>query len=277
MKLFVVWVHGGGRQKPGESGEFEKPIREAFERAVQRRGKPKPPPEALVWKEAYWAPVTQADEEKLEEKLRMRGFVRDFIISNVGDAIAYSRLCDPTDKYTAIQYKFNEAIREVMNEAGHAPGTEASLTVITHSLGTVIASDALYDIVHRRQAFPPNLSFDHFVTLSALMALYTLRYGIPGAGTLRRAYEPVRPARAWLNFYYPLDLLGFPLKPINDRVPTTDVWLLPGCHRNPLIAGLRAIVGWLPGIGHVWSHLWYFDDPRVIGRIGQMLADRWDP
>lgn len=271
MKLYVVWVHGGGEQKPGESRDFEDRIRAAFQRAVRRAGRPKPPREALAWFEAYWAEITQDEEDLLRERLGMGGPFRRFVISNVGDAIAYSELPNAPSNYKRIQRRFAQTLRAVSRAAQETQAGKASLTVITHSLGTVIASDGIYDLQKSGQ-FPANLSFDHFVTLSALLALYSLRYTVDGFA------QPVRPERAWLNFYYAPDLLGYPLKPLNEaygQAVTRTVRLCVAGDTNPLMGIIHALVAWLPGIGHVWSHLWYFTDRTVIRDIARTLAERW--
>ena len=275
MKLFLVWVHGGGEQKPGESRKFEGRIRTAFEQAVRRAGGSVPPPDALVWVEAYWADITQDEEDLLRARMGMQGLFRRFVISNVGDAIAYSELPGDPGNYGRIQRRFVQTIRAVSKAAEDAKLTKASLTVITHSLGTVIASDGIYNLQQsgeKGEQFPANLSFDHFFTLSALMALYSLRY------TVDEFAQPVRPERAWLNFYYSPDLLGYPLRPLNEAyraAVTRDFRLCVAGDTNVVMGIIHAIAACLPGIGHVWSHLWYFSDRTVIKEIAGRLANRW--
>jgi hypothetical protein len=269
MRLYVVWVHGGGEQRAGESRDFEERVWKAFRRAVRAAGRPAPPREALAWVEAYWADLTQQEQDAFIERTGMRGWFRRFIISNVGDAIAYSKLPFPPDNYTNIQERFARTLEAVSRAArDEMPGQAASLTVVAHSLGTVIASDGIYDL---GPAFPANLSFDYFFTPSALMALYSLRYGVQEFGS------PVRPQKGWWNFFYAKDLLGYPLR-VNaayEQVVTEDVLLSPVGDVNPLRGALHAIASLLPGVGHVWSHLWYFTDRAVIGRIANALAERW--
>jgi len=74
-----------------------------------------------------------------------------------------------------------------------------SLTVIAHSLGSVITSDGLYDLT-KNNALPPNLTLDRFFTMGSPIALYGLRYG------LANFVRPIRP-KLWINFFYPQDLL----------------------------------------------------------------------
>jgi hypothetical protein len=210
--------------------------------------------------------VTQPDQDALKERLSVRGLLRYFV-GYMGDAVAYSKLAYPPDKYGEIQHRFAASIRRAAEGTG---GEEARLTLIAHSLGTVIASDGLYDLL-KAQAFPANLRLANVFTLGSPIALYALRYG------LANFTKPIRP-EVWVNFYYPQDVIGYPLKPLNEayaQAVTEDVLLLPREGTGVLSGVARMFAARLPGVGPVLAHSWYFTNRRVIERIGRTLAEQW--
>lgn len=267
MGNYVVFVHGIGEQQQGSYSDFGERVRVAFEKEVQQLGKAKPPPESYVWEEVYWANVTQPDEQGLKSKVGMGGRLREFMIGSLGDVVAYSKLPYPPDKYGEIQRRFADTVAMVSQRALDTGDRQASLTVIAHSLGTVIASDGIYELT-KSNAMPANLRVDRFFSMGSPIALFGLRYG------LANFTKPIRP-NLWINFYYPQDFIGFPLKVLNApyaSAVTEDVSLSPGGGTGFFSAIARRITAILPLVG-IASHSWYFTDERVIKRIAQSLAE----
>jgi hypothetical protein len=185
----------------------------------------------------------------------------------MGDVVAYSKLPYPPDKYGEIQARFAQSITRLSQAVQRAGSSWAHVTVIAHSLGTVIASDGVYTL-QRAGTFPANLRFTNLFTLGSPIALFGLRYG------LERFTKPLRPA-VWVNFSYPQDIIGSHLKPLNDAYAeaiTDEVVLLPSESATPLIGIVRMFTARLPGVGAMLAHSWYFTDPHVIGRIAQTIA-----
>jgi hypothetical protein len=99
------------------------------------------------------------------------------------------------------------------------------------------------------------------------IALYGLRYG------LANFVKPIRP-ELWVNFFYPQDLIAFPLKSLNAAYASAvseDVHLSPGGGSNILSDMARRLMAVLPLVG-IASHSWYFSDRRVIKKIAGVLA-----
>ncbi len=270
MRHVVVFVHGVGEQAPEPPRAFEARVRAAFERHVRRQGRPPPPPDALAWEYVYWADVTQPDQEALKRRLTAQDWLRRFLIGSMGDAVAYSRLPYPPDKYGEIQGRFAGVLQRILQGCAQRPDVAVRLTLLAHSLGAVIASDGMYELL-KRAPLPPHVAFGNFFTMGSPLALYALRYG------LDRFTKPVRP-EVWVNFYYPQDIIGYPLKPLNAayaEAVTEDVALRPAGGTRGVSALGRLVVAWLPGFGAWQSHGWYFSDRRVIRRIGRTLAEQW--
>ena len=244
---YLIFVHGIGEQQPGAYRDFGQRIQLAFG------------DRSLYWEEAYWADVTEPDEQLLKERVGRGGLLHSFYIGSFGDLVAYSKLPYPPDKYTEIQHRFGQRIYLASQFAQQHNDTNAQLSVIGHSLGSVIASDGLYDMI-KSGAFPPNMKLKCLFTMGSPLALYGLRYG------LENFNKPVR-TQVWLNFYYRQDVAALALKHLNaayDSAVTEDICLSPDGLKHKLVA-------MVPGLG-IKSHSWYFTDQRVIDRIALELS-----
>lgn len=245
MANYLIFVHGIGEQKPGDYADFGNRICKATNTD-------------LYWDEAYWADVTQPDEELLKKRVGRGGFLHSYYIGSFGDLVAYSKLPYPPDKYTEIQSRFSERVYLASKRAEYFSDTDACLSVIGHSMGSVIASDGLYNMTSSG-SFPRNMKLKCFFTLGSPLALYALRYGI------EHFTKPIKP-KIWLNFYYPQDVAALALKPLNtayNLAVTEDICLSPSSLTRKLISVLPYL--------SVSSHSWYFTDRRVIERIAKEL------
>jgi len=263
-KIYVLFVHGIGEQRVNAYNNFFLSIEREFRR--QKEKNHIPDEWELSFHIAYWARVTQPDQNTLKNLVGMHSQLRSFFIGSLGDAIAYSKLPYPPDKYTAIQTVFADAIHSISRDAKSIGHDSAPLVIVSHSLGTVIASDGIYDLT-KNHRFPQNLSFEVFITMGSPIALYSLRYGI------ENFTRPIRP-KVWLNFYYPQDPIGYPLKPLNpayNSAVTEDIRLSPSTN-NPLTSFARVLLGTVPLISNLVSHSWYFTDKKVLKRIANSLT-----
>ena len=154
---------------------------------------------------------------------------------------------------------------------------------MSHSLGTVIASNFFYDLQAHSSERPliaqnvlPRLgdtpltwgeTLTLFYTMGSPIALWSLRYENFGrpihvpSPKLRSHYPNL--AGEWVNFYDKADIIGYPLKELNpdySREVTSDC---------PVLAG-GPFTFWNP-----LSHVEYFDDTDVLGPIAQGLVGVW--
>lgn len=184
----------------------------------------------------------------------------------VGDIVAYQMTNNSREVYDAIHAHVSRALERLAQRAPSAP-----LCVISHSLGTVVASDHFYDLRPKKQEpFAPDDALERgetltfFYTLGSPIALWMVRYGkldspiqLPG----RKSADPqVRAAAQWINFYDPDDIVGYPLKSLSseyDCAVNEDraVYVGPPILRRTPI-----------------SHVAYWNDPAVMRPIAQRLA-----
>ncbi|MGH2686522.1 MAG: hypothetical protein ACRDJP_13745, partial [Actinomycetota bacterium] len=196
-----------------------------------------------------------------------------------GDALAYQlnrqrTKDDPPGTYEKIHMAFAGTLRALVRDTD----PEAPLCIVAHSLGTVIASNYLWDL--QVDGIPPPVreiqtgsSLERGKTLACLytmgspMAIWSLRFddfGIP------IAFPPTgRPERygdlpaEWVNLFDGDDVIGYPLKVLNDLYDanvTEDLAVNVG----------NVITMWNPA-----SHVAYWMDADVVGRVATGLGRAW--
>lgn len=286
----ILIVHGVGWQAgKNYARQLQKNIGEEFDRAVGRlrlrdvNRRDAQAKHALRFVPVNWASVTQKPEDALIRLMGLGGRwplrrfdltyqARRQMVSLLGDIIAYGG--GPYNKvYKALHgclddgaSALSDASAHERDEAGYAP-----LTVIGYSLGSVIASDYVWD--RTRHADRPHhltehhLSLKNMFTLGSPLAIYALRDN-PGADEHTLAESLDSPIQVdpdggiWVNIHDPHDPIAFPLQPIRsyDRAGVIDC---------PVRAG-NWLTAWNPA-----SHVGYWRSPEVAQVIGRKLALDW--
>jgi hypothetical protein len=220
-KIAVAVVHGVGKQDPAFAKAMiaELAARFARERIAGRS----PPADDLVATPVYWAPVLQDREVALWQRLgggREADFasLRRFLADFAADGIAYQPLPQERNAYDAIHAVFAEALGAL----ARAAGTRAPLVVIAHSLGSVIASNYIYDLQDPggKGLIPPSVRAKMGNT-ALERGFWSLRYhdfgkpiAVPAPG-LSGHHPRLAALGEWLNFYDEDDVLAYPLRVLN--------------------------------------------------------------
>lgn len=288
--LNVLIVHGigwGGRDA-GYARPLQDGVRRGFDQAIRQLrlrdidGRAARSGRALRFEAALWDAVTQKPQDALLRvmfgrtglvgRLKLTLAFRRNLVSLLGDVIAYER--DPANAvYQAIHAEVDRAIGRLGEASApeRGAGEPAPLTIIGHSLGSVIASDYVWD--HTRRGAQPHvlheagLSLVNFVAMGSPMALYGLRNNAYGQhASIRESLDSpitVDPdGGLWLNLYDPQDPIAFPLEPIEsyravgviDRVVGAGNWL----------------TGW-----NLLSHTGYWRCEEAARLVGRKLALDW--
>jgi len=223
----IAVIHGMGSQKPGYSVPMRDEINHRLGADASR----------VKWKEIYWANILEQREKDYLTAANTNNdmdwiSLRRFMIRAFGDASAYRKTHDPNNSaYHDIHEKVRAAI------AALDDGSNAPLIVMAHSLGGHIMSNYIYDIQQSASVVAAGSSdFQQMKTLAGMITFgcnipfFTLAYkktdiqpiSFPGVGL-----TPAQRSKAkWLNFYDPDDVLGYPLKAINqkyNRVVADDI------------------------------------------------------
>jgi hypothetical protein len=271
QKIAVAVVHGIGNQAP----EFADNLELALQRLCQGTCG-----EDVVIKPVYWAPAMQRKEDSLWDRLLVGGpmalrDVRRVAIDYVADALAYQPTPDDRKTYDDIHVVYAQTLRALAEEAG----PKAPLCIVSHSLGTVISSNYIYDLqkpqlisdqVRAEMTDTPlerGETLNLLYTLGSPIALWSLRYRDFGkpiqipSPQLGDHYPDL--PNAWVNYYDKDDLVGFPLRDLNrsySRAVSADIEVNVG----------GALTSWNP-----LSHLGYLSDTDVVRPIAETLINTW--
>jgi len=276
--LAIAFIHGIGRTAPGYSAWMQR----ALTRRFARLAGPEATPQQLVFEEVNWTAGLQSREDHLWERLLPNGplhykSLRRFMVDFAADAIAYQPAPSDRTTYDAIHRLVAARLARLAERAG----PRAPLCVIAHSLGTVIASNYLYDLTKAEHSFMgPSVrallsdtplergeTFALFYSMGSPIALWSLRYPRFGEpmrfprADLSRHHPSLEPA--WINVYDPDDVIGYPLQALNAsyRAAVTE--------DRPVDVG-SIFTRWNP-----LSHVGYWNDGRVADGIAESLAEAW--
>lgn len=274
QKIAVAVVHGIGKQTINFAdritNELDRRVRPVCDDDIVIRG-------------VHWSPAVQDDEDELWRRVSGGGRlefrdVRRLMIDLVADAIAYQ--ITPHDRH--IYDRIHTIYAETLSELADIAGPTAPLCVVAHSLGTIVSSNFFYDIqVDAADSEAPATVRDHmqhspleggetltlFYTLGCPLPLWSLRhenFGFPinvPDPRLVRHYPSLW--GEWLNIYDKDDVIGYPLKTLNDfyeMVVTDDIETNIG----------SMATSWNP-----LSHLDYWTDPDAVDPIAEGLIRVW--
>lgn len=274
--LAVAIIHGIGEQTEDFAKDFMAEIRKNFSKKLVHLVEN--PGAYLFLQPIQWASIFKEREESLFDKIVSEPKLdfqrlRKFIIHYVGDMIAYQPVETGKHNYERI----HELIGKNLNQLSKMAGTESPLCVISHSLGSVIASNYFYDLQFTKRnvttvvnPFSPLEKGDTltlFYTLGTTLPLWSLRYhnfnrpiNIP-SNQLQNYHPDLK--GEWINFYDKDDILGFPLKAVNEnyqKAVSED--------REVNVGGM--LTSWNP-----LCHISYFKDLDIINSITDGLVRAW--
>lgn len=273
-KVAVAVIHGIGRQSPNFADRVAS--------ALNARCRVECGDDIFI-RPVYWQPVLQDTQDELWKRLISGGAmdfnaVRQLLIDFFADGIAYQITPGDREVYDSVHSAFASTLRQLAIEAG----ADAPLCIIAHSLGTVIASNFIYDLQTERRR--PIISDEVraqmddtplekgetlalLYTLGSPLALWSLRYREFGRPViipdpLLTTHHPAVSGE-WVNIYDRDDIIGFPLKTLNDRyaqVVARDVEVNVG----------GIVTNWNPA-----SHLDYWTDGDVITEMSAGIIRLW--
>ncbi len=275
-KIYVLIVHGIGRPLPGYAAPLMQGLREKFNFFLQTQLKSKADfSNELDMREVIWDGVLAENQAKLAGLLK-KGFNdnqahgfrsvltkvfsfvtrpllklrTDFAAEAIGDIIGYKN----SEAYPRIQQCFVDVIDRILPLSIN-PADKQHLTVIAHSLGTVISSDFIYDRQKKFGQVHENFAFCNLFTLGSPLALFALQYGI------ELFKSPIRledSSGQWINIFDLDDPVAYPLKNLNKA------------YNQAVSADQEVNTG-----GFGISHTRYFENSNVQELIAKKLAQDW--
>ena len=282
QKIAVAVVHGVGSQKAAFAKAFAGQLKSNFTVHLPR-GVPKASEELQI-RGVYWANVLADKENALKDRLDQTplrwGEARNIMIDLGGDALAYqfnrqSFPEDPPGTYEQIHKTFAGTLRALVQDTDD----EAPLCIVGHSLGTIIASNYLWDLqsgdvpesvqsMSGATALEQGRTVTSFYTMGSPLSIWSLRFpdfGVPIAFPPTNLIDRYRGVPGeWINLYDQDDVIAYPLKCLNsayDKSVTEDL---------PVNVG-NLVTMWNPA-----AHTGYWKDGQVIRRVAEGLARVWN-
>ncbi len=241
--------------------------------------------EKLAWADSKlaiaavnWTPVLREERKNLYEKLGVSELdsffgLREFIFQAIADSLTYQVTQAKVDdlwSYDGIHRCFADSLNELAQD--DAAGGNAPLCIISHSLGTVITSNYIYDLqTQKAQIEIGNTPLERGETLTSI---YTLASQIPFWSLRHPNFDhPIKvPSEElgqhyqnlqgeWINFFNKSDIMGYPLRSLNEaytNAVTEDKEVNDG--------------GWLESWNPL-SHCSYWTSNSVIETIATGLYD----
>jgi hypothetical protein len=217
----ILVIHGMGDQKPGFSNELRKEVTDRLGDIATR----------FAWQEVFWADALGGREADLWTRMKAARQpdgseielewhrIREFVIHNFGDAVAYHQDFKDNSTYLQIHQIVSAEIRSLKNAL---PRPENPIVVLAHSLGAHIMSNYIWD--HQdgnaiAKKFEPLESLLAIITFGCNIPLFSLSFpkatpiDVPGDSITKPSLIA---ASRWLNFVDSDDVLGWPLRPLYE-------------------------------------------------------------
>ncbi len=279
-KIAVAVVHGIGMQEPG----FEEAFRDMVHQYccdthgqdviadIEIRG-------------VHWAHVVDEAQQLLNQELREKAPVkasfpwsRHKLLTFAGDAIAYR------SGGGWVYDKVHQVFAQTLRDLAEATDPNAPLVIIAHSLGTIIASNYLYDLEYDAEKDYPLIqkrtheamgdtplewgkTLSYLFTLGSPISMFSIVHeppdrGIPVTVPSRHSiYKPSQFPRdaGWYNYYDKHDIIGFPIGPLSKA------------YEDAIVMDEEIPVGG-PVTGRTpLAHTAYFDSKDIVYRIGSRI------
>lgn len=205
-KLGVLIVHGMGEQQEDYAEVFiANLVKRLQQKGMKRRD--------CAFVAVHWEKVFGESQREQGEYLRnasswyqpVSRIARSFVLAYLSDAASYYA------SYKKIHEELYQYMRRLENLLD---GPTSPILIVSHSLGSVMISDYIYDRLYGKQrdvvpydvnSFHKMKSLKDFITLGSNIPLFKMGhnkpYGFP---------KPNRDFR-WTNFYSGFDVLGYPL------------------------------------------------------------------
>ena len=221
-----------------------------------------------------WTPVLREERKNLYDRLGVEQLdsffgLREFMFQAIADSLTYQVTQSKVDdlwSYDGIHHCFAKSLQNLAERAG----SNAPLFIVSHSLGTVIASNYIYDL--QAQKAQIDIGDTPLERGETLVSFYTLASQIPFWSLRHPNFD--RPIRVpsekltshysglqgeWVNFFNKSDVMGYPLKSLNDA------------YGNAVTEDKEVNNGGLLESWNPLSHCGYWTNEKVIETIASGL------
>lgn len=281
MKLAVVLIHGIGGSNENWAAPVIKKLEDKTLIELRKSLKDKSPAtiaEVLAIKSVYWKTALEKPQKDLKNIL---GTYFGWVIRNlnawdsifkavykqfykyknmvitlfIGDIVGYMA----KEGKIGVVEKINIAINALTNDIGLK---DIPITFVSHSLGTVIASNYIFDKmdIHRKDGvnrMDERFIFSNMFTAGSPIALFSMKFSGPESFNLPIQVET--PSGRWVNFIDKDDPIAMPLRPLN------------AAYQKAVSSDYVVDAGWFWGTAHTE----YYTRTNALDLIARKLAIDW--
>jgi len=262
-KINIAIVHGIGNEKAGYSQPLVAGVLREFNSQLKAILKTQDEySNEIQFKEIVWEDIVNTNQRKLEDILsagetpliRGKGLWKAICylfqagIRNLRKNFTPEAICDIIGYSDPVVY--SKIHQRILDET-HLLSNKSNLTLIGHSLGTVIA----FDFVSEEQNKPGDFCPSNFFTLGSPLAIFVLKYG---TSLFKEPVKLEKPYGRWVNIYDKDDPIAYQLKMLNDS------------YNKAVLKDFAVDTGFF-GI----AHLFYWGSKAVHNIIGRKLAIDW--
>lgn len=250
MKIGVIYIHGVHGYIRGYADMLHESAVDTADLELRGREDLE-----VVSRTVYWADIFEAQRQSLVRSARHLGWrkLREFVASSIAHAVGYED-APGYGAYEAVHARIDSALASLAEEIG----PDSPVIMVSHSLGTVIASNFIWD--HQHDTTPRATPMEALKTLKGLitmgcpLALYSSRW--PNGG---EAIQATSAGVRWWNLIAKNDVLAWPLTCINASYSREVEQDLP--------VSVQGILRWTPA-----AHGSYWDSTDVADKLGEMIA-----
>lgn len=281
MKIAVILIHGIG----GSDENWAQPVIQKLEEKTLRELKnilrdkaPASISDVAVMKSVYWKTVLEQPQNDLKNIL---GKYFGWVVKNLGlwDSLfkwvyktfyKYKNMVISLFIGDIVGYMAKEGkigVKEKVDAAMDAIAKDirqenTPITFVSHSLGTVIASDYIYDKMSAHRVGGVNRMDERFIfsnmfTAGSPIALFSMKFNGPESFNLPVQVETNN--GRWVNFIDKDDPIAMPLKPLNAS------------YGRAVASDFPVEAGWFWGTAHTE----YYTRTQALDLIARKLAIDW--
>ncbi len=269
-KIAVLVVHGVVVDKAWfiKVGKTDKANRLAMIDILKEKFDTKTAPGAsdnLVFEHVEYVDILQQNERELLKDLQRedgKSIIKSFVLDFGGDAIAYQPVKNEPSIYTEIHNRIRTGLQTLREKT---IDEETPLVIISHSLGTVVVTDYLYDTQasDKISKLEKGETLVNLYTMGSPLALWALRYGEWKKKHFTKPLTVPHPfiknklnidTKGWSNIYNKKDVIGYPLQLLNEP------------YKHAVIDNEIPVGSWLSS-WNALCHLDYWKDGKVTDKI----------
>jgi len=261
-KQAIIFIHGIGTSTVGYSINTQQHLKDKIKKLGIDTGSSN-----FIFKEFVWSlnlsktemdlwGRIQDDTTSYGKKLNWNNIRKKFILF-IGDSFLY----DQGNIWNGLENGLNELLVQIEQEA-NTSSSDFEITIIAHSLGTVLLDDYLKKIANKENIkgaeILKNNRLVNVFTIGSPLAIHTLKGDNIGSAKPNIFWN--REYGTWVNILDDDDVIAYPLKPINDsfnKAVDIDYITEVGSSLKP---------------GLLFSHSSYWCDNNFISPVAQKLV-----